>query len=224
MDEKQAIRERHTVRKYLPKPIPADLRDRIGEKVSELNGKHGVHMLVRYDDDSAFGPALRLVLARGVRNYLVLAAPDSRGMHEALGRAGTEFMVFCQQSGLNTWWVGGTFSRSKVAGLVGDDSLSGVIAFGFGANQGKPHKSKAPADVAAYEGEQPEWFRKGVEAALLAPTAMNKQAFHLSGKGKVVAYSSENGTFSGEDAGIVKTHFEIGAGRENFRWADEDEL
>jgi nitroreductase len=220
MDEMQAIRERHTVRKYLTEPIPADLRKEIDEKIGELNEKHGVHLATRYDDVSAFGPALRLVFARGVRNFLVLAAPGFEGAKEALGRAGAEFMIFCQQSGLNTWWVGGTFSRSKIAKMAGNDKLSGIIAFGYGTEQGKPHKSKKPSEVASYDGEEPEWFRRGVECALLAPTAMNKQAFHLSGKDGTVTYASEDGTFSKEDAGIVKVHFEIGAGRENFHWVD----
>ena len=70
-------------------------------------------------------------------------------------------------------------------------------------------------------GNPPEWFMKGMEAALLAPTAVNQQKFKfILHPGKVV----ETKTFVSPwgytriDLGIVKYHFEIGAGKENFTW------
>ncbi|WP_325214577.1 nitroreductase family protein, partial [Oscillibacter sp.] len=90
---------------------------------------------------------------------------------------------------------------------------------GYGAVQGVPHRSKKPEEVAAYEGPAPEWFARGVEALLLAPTALNRQAFTVRGEGRRVSLTCDNGAFSGVDLGIGKYHFEIGAGRENFDWA-----
>lgn len=66
--------------------------------------------------------------------------------------------------------------------------------------------------------DSPEWFKQGVEAALLAPTAMNQQKFMLSyTKGKVTATAGK-GFYTKIDLGIVKYHFEVGAGKENFIW------
>ena len=90
---------------------------------------------------------------------------------------------------------------------------------GYGATQGVPHKSKRPEDIASYRGEAPEWFSRGVEAVLLAPTALNRQAFALQGEGRRVSMRCDSGVFSGVDLGIGKYHFEMGAGRENFDWA-----
>ena len=59
----------------------------------------------------------------------------------------------------------------------------------------------------------------GVEAALLAPTAMNQQKFYFTlNEDQTVSAKSGIGFYSKTDLGIVKYHFEIGAGTENFQW------
>ena len=127
-------------------------------------------------------------------------------------------MLFCQTLGLNTWWVGGTYIHAKMAQKVPGDEVIGIIAVGYGATQGKPHKSKSAQEVATYEGPEPEWFKNGVEAALLAPTALDKQAFKIEGAGDEVSITYEPGAFAGEDLGLVKYHFALGAGSHSFCW------
>lgn len=130
-------------------------------------------------------------------------------------------MLFAQTLGLNSWWVGGTFRRKGLEKNAAPEAekLLGLLALGYGAIQGAPHKSKQAEEIAAYEGEPPEWFTRGVEAVLLAPTALNKQAFAIRGQGRRVSMTCQNGVFSGVDLGIGQYHFELGAGRENFDWA-----
>ena len=65
----------------------------------------------------------------------------------------------------------------------------------------------------------PQWFRQGMEAAMLAPTAMNQQKFQISLEGNRVTARSLGGFYSKVDLGVVKCHFEMGAGKENFTWA-----
>ena len=65
----------------------------------------------------------------------------------------------------------------------------------------------------------PDWFKSGVEAALLAPTAMNQQKFLFSFDGNRVSAKAGMGFYAKVDLGIVKYHFEVGAGTENFEWA-----
>lgn len=80
------------------------------------------------------------------------------------------------------------------------------------------HKSKKAEDISSYKGSAPEWFINGVNAALLEPTALNKQAFFIKGEGNEVSMSCDNGIFTGADLGLGKYHFEIGAGKDNFEW------
>ena len=218
MDMKQAMIERHMVRKYIDKPIPDEIVRKIDRHLRDINAQYQTDIKFVRNDGSAFNAAIRLILAKGVRNYFVLAGKGAFDLHERLGMAGAELMLLCQTLGLNTWWVGGTYSRSKVAQNTPGDEVIGIIAVGYGATQGKPHRSKAPQEVAVYEGSEPEWFKSGVKAALLAPTALNKQAFKISGTGDEVAITYEPGTFSGEDLGLVKYHFALGASGHPFHW------
>lgn len=40
----------------------------------------------------------------------------------------------------------------------------------------------------------------------------------ITGKDNEVSISCDNGKWSGTDLGIVKYHFEVGAGKDNFQW------
>ena len=100
-----------------------------------------------------------------------------------------------------------------------------MIALGYGETQGVTHKIKSVADVSNASDITPSWFRKGVEAALLAPTAVNQQKFSFEyvGMSNNRHQVRANKGFSmigytQMDLGIAKCHFEIGAGKENFEW------
>ena len=69
-----------------------------------------------------------------------------------------------------------------------------------------------------HQSGSPKWFKDGIEAALLAPTALAKQAFTISGTDNKVSISCDNGIFTGVDTGLVKYHFELGAGKDSFEW------
>lgn len=97
--------------------------------------------------------------------------------------------------------------------------VNGIIVVGYGAAVGVSHKSKEPTEISEYNGTAPEWFKNGVEALLLAPTALNKQAFKVRGDGNQVSLTCDSGHFAGIDLGIGKYHFELGAGKENFEWS-----
>jgi hypothetical protein len=67
-------------------------------------------------------------------------------------------------------------------------------------------------------GETPDWFRRGMEAVLLAPTAVNQQKFTFSLEGNRVIAKAGLGFYTKIDLGIAKYHFEVGAGRDHFVW------
>jgi hypothetical protein len=99
------------------------------------------------------------------------------------------------------------------------ERLHDLVALGFGETQGVPHKSKPAGKVARLSADDPEWFRDGVEAALLAPTAINQQRFRLERVGeRGVRAKALLGPCSKTDLGIVKYHFELGAGKDRFDW------
>jgi len=219
----EAMESRHTVRKFTDRALSPEIISLLETRIEAHNRANGLNMRLMTEDREAFGPLLRLVLAKGVRNYLVLAGPDVPGTGEALGYCGADVMLYAQTLGLNSWWVGGTYSRKGVkeaAGIRAGQTVLGVIAIGYGSTQGIPHKSKAMGQVSDYDGEAPAWFLRGVRGALLAPTALNRQAFHITGKDSNVMLEYEPGAFSQVDRGIVRYHFELGAGANHFQWIE----
>lgn len=217
----EAMEKRHTVRKYTEQKISDETQNRIKRKIDELNKQHGLSMTLITESKDAFRGFVKWFIAKGVRNYLILAGNESDDLEEKLGYCGIEVALLAQQSGLNSWWVGSTYHKEKVTEMISADSgekVVGIIALGYGATDGKPHKSKSIEEVTEYNGEAPEWFLKGVRAALLAPTALNKQAFLLKADGNEVSIVCNNGIYSHIDKGIVKYCFETGAGKENFKW------
>lgn len=91
-------------------------------------------------------------------------------LDEDCGYWGEKLVLLAQQLGLNTCWVGMTFKRVKGAFEVApDEKLCIVISLGYGTTQGVAHKVKAASGVSNVTESSPAWFRRGVEAALLAP-------------------------------------------------------
>lgn len=118
--------------------------------------------------------------------------------------------------GLNTCWVAMSFSKgaAKRNIVIGQgEKLVCVLSLGYGATEGVPHKSKPIETLCRHEGELPNWFQSGIEAAMLAPTAINQQQFLITLDGDTAKFKSLGGFYSAVDLGIVKYHFEVGSGR-----------
>ena len=95
-----------------------------------------------------------------------------------------------------------------------------VIALGYGASQGTPHRGRSFADVTE-NAPSFDWFLAGVDAAMKAPTAVNQQKFRFILHPGDVVEAKALMSFAGYtdlDLGIVKYHFEAGAGKENFSY------
>lgn len=110
MDMKQAMKERHMVRKYTDEPIPEDIVEKLNHRVRENNEQYGLSIKLMTNDDSAVPGVIKLILAKGVNNFFIMAGPD--GADELCGYCGADLMLYAQTLGLNTWWVGGTYTMS----------------------------------------------------------------------------------------------------------------
>ena len=220
MELMEAMRARHSVRSYVDRPLEADAVDVLEAEIAACNRAGDLHIQLVKDEPQAFsGFMAHYGKFSGVKNYIVLAGPKGPDLEEKCGYYGERLVLLAQSLGLNSCWVAMSYDRGKAACKLGaGEKLCIVIALGYGATQGVPHKSKAVEQVMAAKGEVPEWFRAGVEAALLAPTAMNQQKFKFALEDGTVAASAGMGFYSKIDLGIAKYHFEVGAGRENFRW------
>lgn len=220
MTIQEAIRERHTVRRYSDRQIPGELAELLTARMEENNRAYDLAMaLVTGNSDGLSGFA-KTLMSKGVNNYFILAGKDTPELCEKLGWCGADIMLYAQTLGLNTWWIGGMCSAKGIEKNLADSSLrvDGIIVVGYGLTNGTPHKSKTAAEVSRYDGTPPKWFSDGVEALLCAPTALNRQAFKVRGSGRQVSIEYNGGHFAKTDLGIGKYHFEAGAGKENFEW------
>ncbi len=221
MDLQQAMQARHSVRSYTEQPIEGKQAEDLRAFVAQCNEESGLHLQLVLNEPKAFDSFMaHYGKFSGVGNYLVLAGKKGPGLEEACGYYGEKAALYAQTLGLNTCWVALTYSRGKaVFALAPGEKLCLVIALGYGTTQGLPHKSKPREAVMRCETTPPDWFIRGVEAALLAPTAMNQQKFIFALRGTAVEAKAGTGFYTKVDLGIAKYHFELGAGRENFQWA-----
>ena len=222
MTELEAIRARHSVRQYLNKPLKPDELAALRSEIAACNEESGLHIQLVVNEPKAFqGSMARYGKFSGVSNYFALIGKAGPDLQEKCGYWGERLVLYAQGMELNTCWVALTFNKVKFAYTLDEgEKLAAVIALGRGATQGVPHPSKAIEEVTAVDGPMPDWFEAGMEAVLLAPTAMNQQKFifTLTQDGKVSALPGR-AFYTKMDLGIAKYHFEVGAGRENFQWA-----
>ena len=225
----EAINARHSVRKYQNKPIDAQTVQLLTAQIDEANRESGLHMQLVLNEPRAFKGIMSYGKFHGVENYVAVIGKKTKGTEELVGYYGEKTVLLAQTLSLNTCWVGMTYRKVTDAFTVADDEkLYCVIAVGYGAMQGTSHKIKDAEQVSNVSADTPGWFRRGVEAALLAPTAMNQQKFHFeylppTQGNKPLVVAKRNFSIFGYtsiDLGIAKCHFEIGAGRDNFEYAE----
>lgn len=222
MTIQEAMTLRHSVRSYKDKEIEPQKISELRALMEQCNREGGLDIQLVTGDPKAFDSRLaHYGRFAGVSNYFALIGPKGDRLDERLGYYGERLALKAQTLGLNTCWVGLTYKKNPaVLRVGGGERLRCVIALGYGETQGVAHKVKTVAQVARAGGEMPGWFRNGVEAALLAPTAMNQQKFLFTLRdGNRVEAQAGWGFFTKIDLGIAKLHFEIGAGKENFEWA-----
>ncbi|MGN0998204.1 MAG: nitroreductase family protein [Faecousia sp.] len=221
MHLEEAVKTRHSVRQYQNKPLGAEVISRLQAEIDACNQESGLHIQLVTGEEKAFdGFMAHYGNFSGVTNYIAMIGKKNGELDEKCGYYGQRLVLKAQQLGLNSCWVALTYSKIKTAFIVDrEEKLCVVIALGYGISQGVPHKSKTIEEVAKAEDKMPDWFRRGVEYALLAPTAMNQQKFSLSLKGNKVTIKAGMGFYTKVDLGIIKYHFEIGAGTGNFEWA-----
>ena len=215
MNETDAIRQRHSVRQYKPDRIEDDKVALIKAKIHELNAEGNLHLQFIEDADKTYNKLFNKVAGLGsAPSVIACVGKDTPGLDQRVGYYGEKLVLYAQTLGLNTCWTG-TFNRKNITADISEgERLVISIAIGYGKETGKAHTSKSIGKLTESKGQTPEWFNKGVEMALLAPTAINQQKFLIKlNPDESVEFIDKGGVLSQVDIGIVKCHFEIGSGK-----------
>lgn len=220
MDIEEIVRNRHSVRNYLDKEIENEKVDILKQEIDECNSLSKLNIQLVLNESNAFGKS-HYGSFKNCKNYIVIIGKKAyKDLDEKAGYYGERIVLKAQEIGLNTCWVALTYNKSEVpCKLLDDEKITIVIALGYGETQGVNHKSKSYSGVSKVDENAPDWYKRGVEFALLAPTAINQQRFkfNLTDENKINVKAGI-GPCVKIDIGIVKYHFELGAGKENFEW------
>ena len=216
MTIKEAIKERHSVRQYKADPVGEEIRKDLQELIEKCNEESGLRIQMIFDDPECFDSFLaHYGKFKNAVNYIAMTGrKDLEDLEEKVGYYGQKIVLAAQQMGLNTCWVAGTFSRGKCKASIGsDEKMVCIISIGYGENSGKKHRNKPlnkVCDVA--EEDMPVWFKNGVQAAMMAPTAVNQQKFHITMENGEPVITAGKGMLTKVDLGIVKYNFEAASG------------
>lgn len=211
MDILEIMRNRHSVRQYKDQAIEETKRQELNSYIKEVNNESKLSIQIFYDESKCFDSFMahygKFV---NVKNYIAIVG--NKNEQEKAGYYGEKIVLKCQEMGLNACWVAMTHGKAQAKIKKGQKLLI-IISLGYGDTQGVAHKSKSIEELCSADEDVP-WFKTGMEAVSLAPTAMNQQKFFFELKKGVVTAKSLGGFYSKIDLGIAKYHFEAVTGHE----------
>lgn len=217
----EIVRQRHSVRSYTNKSISDEVISIIKDEILSCNKEGNLNIQLFIEEPNAFNTFLaHYGKFKNVKNYITLIGDKSTDLEIRCGYYGQRLVLKLQELGLNSCFVAMTYGKKKVpCKLEKGQKLVCSIAFGYGETAGVAHKIKTLEDVSLKKDNLPDWYKKGIEFALLAPTAMNQQKFKFNLVDEnTVEVKALKGFYSKVDLGIVKYNFELGALKSNFKW------
>lgn len=231
-----AIFQRRSRRQFdgrvLPKDIVSNLMDISRELNDHVQGARSV--LVNENPDKVFkGAAGSYGKVKGAPAYVAfIGNMKDPNVQEKVGYLGELFILEATARGLATCWIGGFFrpevAKTKIS-LNGDEQILAVSPIGFAEERltieeklmsgfASSHKRKnletlllaSPAETLTM------WMSSVLEAARLAPSAVNRQPWRFTIENETIKVSVDNNKDSFHiskrlDCGIAMSHIEIAA-------------
>ena len=213
MEIMEVIKQRHAVRQFIDKPLDQEAVAILRTEIDQCNAESGLHIQLITDEPEAFQAGKTSYgQFKNCKNYLAIVGPAGKDVEA--GYYGERVVLKAQELGINSCWVALTYKKGKTQ----SEEKNGekrylVVALGYGENQGVSHKIKSLDTVSDFKAGDPDWYKQGLEAALLAPTAMNQQKFRFTRNGENVTLKAGLGFYTKIDLGIVKYHFEAVTGK-----------
>lgn len=236
-----AIEKRRSRRQFVPRPLEPELQERMRTVCEEFRPFPETRaVLVNQSPDKVFKGLLgHYGKIKGATAFIAyIGDMDGPNVQEKLGYMGEGIVLEATSLGLSTCWVGGFFKPEVAAPLAGTMKNEKVLAVtplgypregwsleeklmtGFGRN----HQRKPLAElvVGTLEPHCPPWVKSALEAARLAPSAVNRQPwrFTVSADAITVSVGNLKDTYHISkrlDCGIAMLHLELAALFHGFR-------
>jgi len=152
-------------------------------------------------------------------------------VHEKVGFVGEGIIIEATACGLGTCWVGGFFRPDVAASLAQvyeHEKVLAVTPVGYPADKisleekimtgfGRTHKRRPLEElVTGIKHEMPVWIRQALEAARIAPSAVNRQPwrFAVTQNSITISVDTMKDTYHISkriDCGIAMLHIEVAA-------------
>jgi hypothetical protein len=164
--------------------------------------------------------------------FAIIGNMDSASVQEEAGYTGEGIILEAMALGLNTCWVGGFFKPESVALLVKikrNERVLAVSPVGYARRfesmeeklmTGFGHTHRRYPVIKLFnrpgQGELPKWVMVSIEAARLAPSAVNRQPWGFTFEdGNITVYVRTGGlefnVSKRLDCGIAMLHIEVAA-------------
>ena len=230
-----AILVRRSRRRFYNTPLEVEHLEQMNYICGEFHPfQHARAVLVTESSDKVFKGLIGTFFK--VKNAPAFIAfignMGSSYVQEQVGYTGEGIILEAQALGLSTCWVGGFFKKSVVQSLIEINNNEKVIAVtpvGYAVKKlafeeklmtgfGRTHSRKElPMIVTGMDdSKRPEWVNKALDAARLAPSAVNRQPwlFYVEYDGITVLVNSTKqgyGLSKRLDCGIAMLHIEVAA-------------
>lgn len=245
-----AVNIRIAIRSYDDEPINDDTARQLDMTLAPLNLLGDVHLQLVCDRPQVFAEANASGHLKNAANYLAVVGPkDDDEAKERAGFYAERAVLAATLRGLGTLWVAGSWDRTEAARHChirnGEELYLGVVighpehhvermakSYEDLAEFQRTHRPTKSFDeftarMSAEEREAaPAWFKAGVEAAMKAPSAMNRQPVTFTYNADDDTAAAHIDPTAGDehwalnDLGIAKLHFQIGAGQGEWAWGD----
>jgi len=221
-----AMKKRCSRRKYTNRPIDSKYVQQLEDSIALHNKESGLNIKLVIGSGAELFSGFRKSygLFVGVQNYIAMIGSKTLpNRMEKVGRFGEKIILEATAMGLSTCWVGTSYDKNAAKELCeGNEELDCVIAVGYSDEKhslkermmeyGTHRQNKSKEALIEAEEHVPEWFKQGMDAVYLAPTARNLRPFVFEYKDGQVTASITNPTETAMiDLGIAKLHFELGA-------------
>jgi nitroreductase len=228
----EAIFYRRSRRKFKPIMLPEDKFDRLSSVCQDFQPfPEARAVLVDEPGDRIYrgfiGSYGKIEDAPGYIAFI--GEMDSPQVQEAVGYTGEGIILEATGLGIGTCWVGGYFYPEAVANQISIEPYERILAvtpigipedsFSFQEKLmtgfGRLHRRKRLDELMTQKPEQ-EWMQTALEAARLAPSAVNRQPwrFVLGDRSISITLDKKHETYKISrrlDCGIAMLHLELGA-------------
>lgn len=230
-EKMNAMDKRISSRAYLDKEVEEEKIAAIRQAIDEINkNNEGFHLELQGPfEDAGEKVGISSSMFSGTFHYYVSISSEANYLaQEGYGWHAEEIVLLAAHLGLGTCWVAGTYKKE----LLEDTALQGqrndaIIPIGY-ENEKPPLKQRTIRRTLVSRNKKPQklidcdidfkdlpdWVKKGLDAVIDGPSAVNLQPVSFSYKeGVLRAHFDESvGRWEAVDFGIAKLHFHLAAG------------